>query len=85
MNSIWMRMGHSVSILLACSLSLLLVATGELSVIERLESEAETAAGRRKRVVDAMGAQPAIAWIKLTNDVDVEGGALHHQVCRRRA
>ena len=67
-------MGHSVCILLACNVSLLLMATGELSVIERLESEAEAAAGRRERVVDAMEAQPVIAWMKLTDSVDIEGG-----------
>ena len=74
MNSAQLRMGHSVCILLACNGSLLLMATGELSVIERLESEAEAAAGRRERVVDAMEAQLAIAWMKLTDYVDVEGG-----------
>jgi hypothetical protein len=78
-------MGHSVWILLACNVFLLLMATGELSVIERLESEAEAAAGRRERVVDAMEAQPAITWMKPTDAVNIEGGALHHQVCRRRA
>ena len=74
MNSARLRMGHSVCILLVCNLSLLLVATGELSVIERLESEAKAAAGRRERVVDAMEAQPAIAWMKLKDAINVEGG-----------